>query len=467
MEQGGGFVGEDRGGFVAHGELDEKRLRRHDGHEDDAQHAHDQIGAGVAEAQAAVGAAGGGHDFRAGRLAGGEDFAQRIASGKGGRDGHGAGGAVFRVLFQALEDDALDDRIDVFQHLAGRRGVFGTVQLLVVAQRGALERAAPGEHFIEEQAQRIDVGADGDALAGELLGGHVGGRAGADGVFGHLVAGDGEAEIGDAHGSAAVDHDVGGLEVAVEDAAVVGRGEAGAELAGDLQGLILGEPADAPQEAGEVFAVDVFHGDELLALEFADVEDAADVWMGDLAGEADLRAEAFEPFFVGGKEGGEELEGDGLVEGHVVGAIDLAHAAAAEQFDDAVSSGDDGAGHEAAGVDEAGARVGPGGGIIGEVPGGLAALAIVPLACGGLCATGPAAGAAFSCPPSSSWRGRAGSSSNRRGSRARWEGSAFLADVRAAGLRPRASLPHRRRRTGRRNRPADRRAFGTRRERFP
>ncbi len=38
--------------------------------------------------------AGGGDDFGAGRFAGGENFAQGIATGKSGGDGHGAGGAV-------------------------------------------------------------------------------------------------------------------------------------------------------------------------------------------------------------------------------------------------------------------------------------------------------------------------------------------------------------------------------------
>ena len=82
----------------------------------------------------------------------------------------------------------------------------------------------------------------------------------------------------------------------------------------------------------------------------------------DLAGEADFIFEAFEPGLVLAEEGGEELEGDGLVEGDVVGAVDLAHAAAAEEFDDAVAACDDGAGHEASGVDEAGGGGGEGGG---------------------------------------------------------------------------------------------------------
>ncbi len=109
-------------------------------------------------------------------------------------------------------------------------------------------------------------------------------------------------------------------------------------LAGDLQALVVGQSADAAEEGGEIFAVDVFHGDELLALEFADVEDAADVGMGDLAGEADFVVEAVEPGLVLAEEGGEKFEGDRLVEREIVGAVDLAHAAAAEKFDDAVAA---------------------------------------------------------------------------------------------------------------------------------
>ena len=50
---------------------------------------------------------------------------------------------------------------------------------------------------------------------------------------------------------------------------------------------------------------------------------------------------------VVGDVGGQELQRDRLAELQVVGAVDLAHAAAAEQADDAVAAGEQGAGREA------------------------------------------------------------------------------------------------------------------------
>ena len=72
----------------------------------------------------------------------------------------------------------------------------------------------------------------------------------------------GEAEVHDAHLARAVEHHVRRLQVAMEDAPLVRRGEAGAELTRDLGGLVLGKSADAPQRRGEIFAVDVLHREE-------------------------------------------------------------------------------------------------------------------------------------------------------------------------------------------------------------
>ena len=93
----------------------------------------------------------------------------------------------------------------------------------------------------------------------------------------------GQAEVRDPHVAAAVDHDVGGLQVAVQDAAVVRGGEARADLARDLERLVRRQPADAPQQRREVLAVHVLHREEVLAVHLADVVHAADVRMRDLA----------------------------------------------------------------------------------------------------------------------------------------------------------------------------------------
>ena len=64
---------------------------------------------------------------------------------------------------------------------------------------------------------------------------------------------------------------------------VVGRGQTGAELPRDLHRLVLRQAADAAQQRRQVLAVDVLHREEVLAVDLADVVDAADVGVGDLA----------------------------------------------------------------------------------------------------------------------------------------------------------------------------------------
>ena len=143
-----------------------------------------------------------------------------------------------------------------------------------------------------------------------------------------------QAEVGDANLPAAVEHHVGRLQVAMEDAAIVRRGKAGADLSNDLDGLVRRQPADAAQQRRKVFAVHVLHRHERTAVPLADVMNPADIGMRDLAGGARLVAQARRQ---GGLVAAQELQRDGLAEREIVGAIDLAHAAATEQADDAVA----------------------------------------------------------------------------------------------------------------------------------
>ena len=75
----------------------------------------------------------------------------------------------------------------------------------------------------------------------------------------------------------------------------------------------------------------------MLAFDLVDVVDAADVRVGDLPGEADLGVEPGEEPRVGRDRFRKELQGDGLAELQVVGAVDLAHPAPAEEADDPVA----------------------------------------------------------------------------------------------------------------------------------
>ena len=112
------------------------------------------------------------------------------------------------------------------------------------------------------------------------------------------------------------------------------------------------------EQRGEVFAIHVLHGDERHAFDLADVVNAADVGVGDLAGDADFAMEAFEQALIARGLFGQEFQRDGLAEREVGGAIDFAHAAAAEQGDDAIAAAEQRAGEEAAFVFDGGSDAG-------------------------------------------------------------------------------------------------------------
>ena len=215
----------------------------------------------------------------------------------------------------------------------------GSISFLLqqAIQRVRFEGALAGEDLVEHQAERVNVAGRRDLLAGKLFGRHIGGRAVADLVRLNLAAQRRQPEIRNQDLAAAIEHDVGRLQIAMQHSLVVRGGEAGAQLARDFQGLVRGQTADAAHQRPEVFAIHVFHGQELHAVEFADVVNPADVGMGDLARDANLVAEALERARVPGGSLRKKLQRDRLAEFEVGGAIDFAHAAPAEQGDDAIA----------------------------------------------------------------------------------------------------------------------------------
>ena len=184
-----------------------------------------------------------------------------------------------------------------------------------------------------------------DLASGELLRRHVGGRAGADVVD---ASGHGrETEVGQADVAVAVDHHVGRLEIAMQHATFVRRRDPGANLPRDLDRLLLRKAADAVQQRRQILPVHVLHRQERAAVGVADVVGAADVAVGDGARDADLVVELREARRVVHQFIGKQLERDRLSELEILGAVDLAHAAAAERGDDAEAAGEEGAGGEA------------------------------------------------------------------------------------------------------------------------
>src|ERR1700747_518592 len=78
------------------------------------------------------------------------------------------------------------------------------------------------------------------------------------------------------------------------------------------------------------------HGDELLALFFANFIDGANVWVIQRGGGLRFALEAGESLRIASDFGREELEGHEAVELGVLGLVDDAHPAAAQFFEDVI-----------------------------------------------------------------------------------------------------------------------------------
>ena len=227
-----------------------------------------------------------------------------------------------------------------FTNVDGFTGVVSLCSRTSSARVAASKRALASEDFVEHQAQRIDIALHGDFASGELLGRHVGGRSVADLVAGNFVGERGQAKVGDHHLAAAVEHDIGWFQIAMEDALGVRGGEAGAQLARDFDSFVRWQSADAAQQRAEIFAVDVFHRQIRLAFDLAEIVHAADIGMRDLARDADFIVEAAEGGWIARGHFGQEFERHLLAEREIVRAIDFSHAAAAEERNDPVAIGE-------------------------------------------------------------------------------------------------------------------------------
>ena len=144
-----------------------------------------------------------------------------------------------------------------------------------------------------------------------------------------------QAEVENLGVSALGDENVGGLDVAMDDAFAV----RGVERVGDFDGEAE-QDIHFERTAGDAMlqgqAVEILHGDEGLAVLFADVVDGADVGMVQRGSGLGFAAKALQRLAVLGDVFGEELQGDEAIEPGVFGFVDDAHAATAQLFDDAV-----------------------------------------------------------------------------------------------------------------------------------
>src|SRR5579872_1070112 len=211
-----------------------------------------------------------------------------------------------------------------------------------------------GRHFVEHSAKREEIGAGIKFFAARLLRRHVGhgsdGGAGtgeqflgsADGGgtsrgFGGALSGRqlSQAEIENLGLAAFSDEDVGGLDVAMDDALGVG----GIESVGDLNSYLHQRAGlqGAPQhQVGESAALEILHGQEGATIVLADFEYGANIGMIEGGGGAGFALKTLQSLGIARQVLGEKLERDHAAEASVFRLVDHTHAAATELFQDVV-----------------------------------------------------------------------------------------------------------------------------------
>ena len=173
--------------------------------------------------------------------------------------------AVLRVLGQRLEDDGVEVGGDALVPFRRWNRVFA--DMLVGDRDGRVsgERWLAGEDFVENAAQRIDVGSGVDGIAAGLFGRQV--LGGPDHRRG---LGDAVAAVGDRAGDAEVhhldrvggaDHDVRRLDVAVDDAVLMAEVQRLAGVGDDLDGPPGRHRTVVVHDVAQGDAVDVLHDD--------------------------------------------------------------------------------------------------------------------------------------------------------------------------------------------------------------
>ena len=218
-----------------------------------------------------------------------------------------------------------------------RLGQDRALQRLAVVVR---ERTARREHLVEHRAERVDVGAAIDAIGiRHLLGSHELRRAGDARVLG-VARETGRSPKSNTLHVVGVDQEhVVALEIAMDDAGLVGRVQRARDLLRDADSAMHRQAADPvdllrEQRALEVLEHDVGHA---LARE-AHVRALGDVRVAERTGGARLVEEAVDDVPVGGQVWVQHLDRDAAPDHQVLCEEHGAHAARGQQLEDPVAT---------------------------------------------------------------------------------------------------------------------------------
>ena len=205
----------------------------------------------------------------------------------------------------------------------------------------AVKRQLAGEHLVQHDADRVDVGTGIGLIALGLLGADVMHRADgfvADGLA--LRAGEARnAKVHHLNGAVRQQHDVLRLYIAVDDALGVCVLQGAEHLCGKVYSLFPGQGTAALLE---VFlqrnAVHILHHNVLQAIRHRDIVHLYDVRMAQDRDGLGLVFKAADQLFIIQKFFLQNLDGNGVAGLGVGAAVDVGHAAHADQTFDLISS---------------------------------------------------------------------------------------------------------------------------------
>ena len=279
---------------------------------------------------------------------------QRSAEGSGARDGRQCLEVEREVacrleaevafFLEAAPHEPLECGLDGGQFL----GELGRVFFEDGAQRldggVAFERALAGEDLVEDDAEGEDVGAGVERFAAYLFGRHVAdgaedqaglGGGAFEGAFRRVRGQFRDAEVEDLGAAVAREKDVLGLEVTVDDAFVMRRGEPLRDLQRGVDGAARRERA-AREPVAQGLALKELADDVRPAAVMPDVVDRQEVRMVEHPGGARFLLEPLQLLLVAGGEVGQYFDRDVAPEARVFRTIDHAHAAFADDAGNAV-----------------------------------------------------------------------------------------------------------------------------------
>ena len=247
--------------------------------------------------------------------------------------------SVARVLLQ----ESRDDRCERGTRTRSRNRRYRIADVFERDRDGRLARVRQlaGDHLIDHDAKRIEIGGFIDLEALRLFGRNIvdaahdhAGLRDAAGIFGDCA---GNTKVRELHHIVFGDQDVGGLDVAVEDTLPMRVGKAACNLRGIVDRDGLRNRLVRSDLFRERFAVDELHHDIVFIAFASDVVHVDDVRMRELGRRLRFIIEALDEIVVGGILIAQYLDRNTATQKRIRAGVDDRHAAVAEATFDAVA----------------------------------------------------------------------------------------------------------------------------------